>query len=257
VVNIDRGTLELLKNAKEEDLYISEISPLGISFNNVRGNSMDTEKEDRVRKGKPGSPCTKRFAAINREFTEKSLCTASRSYQKLKIRELDALGLNGEEYSKRYNAIVEKACICVGLGTSALLNHGLDTRLEGTTVAVCPGPNIAYFSEEVSLKEMADHIYGRINIIGRNDRPNLFVKEAQLYLEYLTSKMSEASDTLTDKQKAYFDEFAGNLKNGIAYYRALASSIEDSYGEIKRGLNQELDRLDAKIRSLFPSFTPA
>ena len=43
--SVDEQTLEVLCKAKEDDLYLSEISPLGVLFNNVRGNSMDIKKE--------------------------------------------------------------------------------------------------------------------------------------------------------------------------------------------------------------------
>ncbi|MBK9359099.1 MAG: hypothetical protein IPN08_17260 [Bacteroidales bacterium] len=65
------------------------------------------------------------------------------------------------EYEKAYKNITDKSCICVGLGTSALLVNNIETRTEGEGVSVCPGPNLAWFSQKTSLKEMVDHIYGR------------------------------------------------------------------------------------------------
>lgn len=57
--NVDDSTLEKLVAAKEEDLYLSDISPLGIPFNNLRNNTKDAEKEVLINKGRPGSSCPK------------------------------------------------------------------------------------------------------------------------------------------------------------------------------------------------------
>ena len=59
IVNVDEKTLKLLCDAKEEDLYISNISPLGVPFNNLRGNTKDIEKENYIGQNTPGNPCPK------------------------------------------------------------------------------------------------------------------------------------------------------------------------------------------------------
>ena len=41
---VDNPTLEKLIGAKEEDLYLSNISPLGVPFNTLKGNTKDVEK---------------------------------------------------------------------------------------------------------------------------------------------------------------------------------------------------------------------
>ena len=45
VMNVQQETVDLLSDAGEDDLYLSDVSPLGVPFNNVRGNSKDLEKE--------------------------------------------------------------------------------------------------------------------------------------------------------------------------------------------------------------------
>ena len=87
--------------------------------------------------------------------------------------------------------ITDKACLCIGLTASTLMVYGLDTKIEGTAVSICPGPNLAYFSGKYSLKEMVDHIYGRTNVMERTDRPNFFVKELKMYIDYLGGKMKK------------------------------------------------------------------
>ncbi len=54
------------------------------------------------------------------------------------------------------------------------------------------GPNMAYFSKEVSLKEMMEHIYGTKNIENHENRPNMFVKELELYVTYLTNQINDS-----------------------------------------------------------------
>jgi hypothetical protein len=86
VTNVEDHTLNLLADAKEDDLYLSGISPLGVPFNNLRGNTKDIEKQGFIDKDRPGSSCPKKFVEINKEFGEKAICVASRQYQFLKLR---------------------------------------------------------------------------------------------------------------------------------------------------------------------------
>jgi len=221
VVNVDENTLKLLSDAKEKDLYLSNTSPLGVPFNTLRNNTKDVEKQNWINSGKPGSPCPKKYGAINLE----GVCTGSRQYQRTKIKELEALDLNESEYKKAYDKITAKSCICVGLGTSVLLVNDLDIKVEGSAVSVCPGPNLAYFDKIVSLNEMVDHIYGRTNLLRDNNRPNMFINELVLYFNYLKTDMEEASKPLSGKQIDYFSNFKTNLLKGIEYYFSLVENL--------------------------------
>jgi len=250
VTNVDQTTINRLLDAKEDDLYLSHISPLGIPFNNLRGNSKDLEKKILIAKGRPGSSCPKKYIAINKEFTDQSICTASRQYQHLKIKELDSKPLNDEEYNAKYTKIVEKSCICVGLGTSALLIHDLDTKTEGKGVAICPGPNMAYFSKKMSLIEVTDHIYGRSNMISRIDRPNMFIKELNLYLDYLKNKIEEAQSETVKNQEKYLKAFAANLQEGINYYLDLFRNLKVSAQESKMNIISQFQLAVVNLQSL-------
>lgn len=240
VVNVDADTLQRMQNATEKDLYLSNISPLGVPFNSMRGNTKDLEKDKLIRAGMPGSRCPKKYVAMNTEFAEKGLCTASRQYQRLKIRQLEAENLPHSNYQARYNAIVDKSCICVGLGTSALLVNDLDTRAEGSGVSVCPGPNLAYFSRVMSLKEITDHIYGRANMMSRTDRPHMFIKEVNLYIDYLKSRITEARASLSIKQASYLSGFADNLNEGVSYYERLLESSAGAFKSLRGTMQGEL-----------------
>ena len=241
VTNVDDQTRNQLREAKEDDLYLSNISPLGIPFHSLKGNTKDIKKLSLIAKGKPGSSCPKKYLLSNTEYTEKIICTASRQYQYLKLNELDKEKLSSKEYKSEYDKIVEKSCICVGLGTSALLVNNLDTKIEGTGISVCPGPNMAYFSKKMSLNDITDHIYGRSNMITRTDRPNMFVKELNIYIDFLKNKIKETKASMTSKQKEYLLAFVKNLKEGINYYISLFGNLKEVFEETKSIILSDLN----------------
>lgn len=235
---VDVETLNQLAEAQEKDLYLSNISPLGIPFNNLRGNTKDEKKQLNIIKNRPGSACPKRHVALNTEFKKEGLCVASREYQFLKIKQLEEnINLNKIEQQKEIDKVTEKSCICVGLGTTALLNYGIETKREGKGVSVCPGPNLAYFNHKVSLSNMIDHIYGKVNIMKRTDRPNMFLKELDMYVTYLSNQIS---DQFNAKQSKTLTKFTNNLLEGINYYQQL---FQDNFSEILDQKTQTLKNL--------------
>src|SRR3569833_2270696 len=106
--NVDPETLKLLENASQGDYYLSNSSPLGILFNNFKGTSSERQRIDRINNNRPGSPCTKKYLVSNTEFTDEPICTASREYQDLKIKQLKSLGLPPAAYDEQLNAVTEK-----------------------------------------------------------------------------------------------------------------------------------------------------
>jgi len=226
-ISIDDKTLNQLSDAREEDLYLSNISPLGVPFNTLRGNTKDIEKDDYILQGKPGSLCPKQFVKLNTEFGDKALCTASRQYQTKKINELKSKGLPQTQFLKEYKNITDKSCICVGLSTGTLLVNNMDHKVEGPGVSVCPGPNMAYYEKKRSLLEMVNHIYGKTDILTRKDRPNMFVKELQLYLKYFKNQLSELTAESTKKEVITLRKFQKNLNAGIEYYLDMFDSVKE------------------------------
>ena len=249
-VTIDKESLELLTNAKEEDYYLSEVSPLGVSFNTVRGNSAEREREARIGNGKPGAPCVKKHLAFNNELGEDLLCTASTKYQKTKIDELLSKELPYEEMKDQFKAIVEKVCLCVGLANGALIDKGEKVNSVTKGVAICPGPNTAYFKKVVSLKEMVDHIYGRIDLVALKHRPNMFIKELELYVDYIKNKINENIKEQSAKQDKYIQKFIRNLEDGISYYEELFDEATSQLGEISEKAKTELQRLKTELVGL-------
>ena len=240
VTTVDDKTRQLLVDAREKDLYLSAISPLGVPFNSLRGNTKDVEKMELAKNGKPGSMCPKKYLVSNTEFTDKPICTASYRYQRLKIKELNAKELSVVEHKSMFNKIVEKSCLCLGLRTSTLLMNNLGTDGEKEGVSVCPGPNTAYFTRKMTLTEMVGHIYGKTNVISRTDRPNMFVKELGLYVDYLKNKIEETKNDMSLKQEKYLVNFAENLKEGVSYYQGLFTEAKDKFTDTKEEILLEL-----------------
>jgi len=241
---VDNETLQLLKDAEEEDVVLSKNSPLGVRFNYLKGTSSEKEKLSRIAKGKPGSPCTEKYLVSNTEFTTEPICTASRSYQEKKIAELKSLKLPSEVYEKQYQEVVSKECLCVGLSNSASVNYNIPLVKNLKAVTICPGPNIAYFNKVVTLKEMTDHIYGRTNILDNQERPHMFIKELKLNIDYLREQSSELKPDDKKQMKEPLD-FAKQLLTGIEYYR----SISDKISQTDR-FNVQLNELEAEINSI-------
>lgn len=221
---VDQTTLNLLANAREGDVVLSRNSPLGIRFNYLKGTTSEKEKLDRIEKGRPGSPCTEKHLVSNTEFTDDPICTASRTYQKRKIEQLNNLALPEPEYRKRYEDVVSKECLCIGLMNAAVHTYDLPPIKKLKAVTICPGPNIAYFDKVVSLREMVNHIYGRVNLLSSEDRPHMFINELNLNIRYLREQLSDMSGEI-DKAWREMRSFGKQLLEGISYYRNIVKQI--------------------------------
>jgi len=250
--NVDEETLELLSTACKDDFYISSSSPLGIPFNNFRKSTSERQRLERIAKGRPGSPCVKKFLSTNTEFTEQAICTASREYQNLKIKQLQAEGLEPEDFQTKFNEITEKICLCEGLASPAYLKNGIIKPKESTAVAICPGPNIAYFSGKFSLDEMVSHIYGKLNLLNDLDRPNLFINELNLYVEYLKKDISKHLQEMSEKKAKYVSKFKEQLQVGIDYYKQLVPMITDQTEVYRKKMLNELQEIEEQLQHLNP-----
>ena len=248
---VDKETLDLLCKAKKEDIVLSNNSPLGVRFHYLKGTSSDIEKQERIKNGKPGSPCTEKFLSFNTEFTEQPICSASRKYQNLKIAQLQAAGMPEEEYKQQVSDVLEKECLCIGLSNPAAKVYGLPFVKKLHAVTICPGPNIVYFTKVVSLQTMTDHIYGRTNIIDDTQRPHMFIAELGLYIKYLKEELKADEGKIFDKKrKKYYDEFTKNIAEGINYYRSLPGVAKTNKEMFNVGLYTaqiELDEMNKMI----------
>lgn len=255
--NVDQTTLQKLCAATENDIELSEVSPLGVPFNNLKESPSELEKRRRIDLGRPGSACPKSYLVSNREFTEMPICTASRQYQKLKLDQLQTLALDPLDFKQRSAQVVRKACICNDLAESPLINHKITKNGNAPKrfTAICPGPNIAYFSKIVSLAEMVGHIYGRINLLNGVARPNMFIKELQLNVEYFIKEVKKIAPSPSPKQIEYVNEFKKNLLEGIEYYRALFPRMIEETENCRAQTLAELQKFKERLDDFIAEHT--
>lgn len=227
VTSLDAETLQSLANANPDDFYLSNASPLGVPFHNFKPSSAEQQRKDRIERNRPGSPCHKKYLTFNTEYTDRPICTASRQYQHLKLKEAQAKYGTGDEYRDAAARIMEKDCLCDGLAAPAVAKNHIKTKYKLKATTVCPGPNLAYFSRISTLQEMVSHIYGRADVLNSLFRPNLFVNELRLYMDYFGKEIDLRKRGLSERKDSYFRVFQENLKNGIQYYRDMVPRMKD------------------------------
>ena len=249
---VDDETLALLAKATNDDIVLSNNSPLGVRFHYLKGTSSDIEKQGRIINDKPGSPCTEKHLAFNTEFTTEPICTASQKYQKQKIEQLKSLNLPENEYKEQLTEVLDKECLCIGLSNAASKVYKVPFLKKLEAVTICPGPNIANFSNIVSLQTMVDYIYGRNNDLTNDTRPHVFIAELRLYINFLAEQVAKDAGSLVDaKRKKYLNEFYKNMENGIAYYRQLEGVTQ----RFKAQFDAALDKASEDLARLHCQFS--
>ncbi|MEN4760768.1 hypothetical protein ABEG63_10580 [Chryseobacterium sp. C39-AII1] len=221
--SVDSETRNLLLQSKEKDFYLSNLSPLGVPFNTVKGTSNEIIRKKKEKKNRYGSSCPKKLLALSKEYSSEGICIASKKFQDIKFTELETekQQLNEIEYQNRKENIAEKACLCVGLVNSAYIENNLEIRGEKQGVVICPGPNLAFFDQEVSLSKMVQHIYGNDDILGDKNRPNMFINELKMYVEHLKKELNDFTGNVTKTQIKKWNTFKQNLLLGVEYYENL------------------------------------
>jgi hypothetical protein len=248
--NVDEATLMNLTQSSADDFYVSAASPLGVPFNNYRLSSAEIQRQERIDKGRPGSPCKKKYLVSNTEFTEQPICTASREYQNLKIKQLKAMSLSEQEYQSEFDKVTQKLCLCEGLVTSVYIKNDMLERKDNTAVAICPGPNLAYFSKVMSLDEMVKHIYGKINLLQGVNRSSLFLNELNLYVEYLKKDIQSHINRLDTKKIKQLEKFKEQLLLGVEYYKDLTAHFSNQTEQYLKRFSDELMNIEAQLQSI-------
>ena len=252
VMNLDGDHLKKLSEAKKSDVYLSDASPLNVLFWNIGNSAAELARKARIAKGRPGSPCVNKHAALNTEFTEIPQCTAGISYQKTKLAALAKENLPAKLFERKKQFILDKACICHDLAGAATKTLGIDAK---ALTALTPGPNIINFSKISNLKEMVDHIYGRINLITSEKREHMFLTEIELYIEQFKAKFDDISlGFIVNEGKKQLVELGTNLLEGIAYYKELsdkfAKETRDSFVLTLESLKLEVIAINKKVEIL-------
>ena len=250
VTRVDDTTRELLRQAQGADLYMSDVSPLGIPFNNVHNTGSEIWTRKRAAEGRPGSPCPNRFLLSNTEFTEKPICLASREYQKTKLKEIDMMDISDDEKARLCKKVVEKTCICDHLGNGALITLGI-AKEENSPQSICPGPNIEWFGKFYTLVEMVDHIYGRGSSLVSSKRPHMFAKEIVMYVDYFERMAADFS--LTPITKKALLEFKNNLEAGLDFCLEIAHKPPYP-GENISSISDCVEREKIRLKSICNGF---
>ncbi|QJD95259.1 hypothetical protein HH214_04900 [Mucilaginibacter robiniae] len=248
--NVDDETLQQLTVATQDDYFVSNSSPLGVLFNNFKRSTAEKQRLLRIEKGRPGSPCTKKYLCTNTEFTELPICTASREYQNLKIKQLSSQNLPEADYQQQVDTLTEKVCLCEGLCTSAYIKNDVLKPRESAAVSICPGPNLAYFYQTYSLDEMIKHIYGGLNLLEGVTRPHVFINELNLYIDYLQKSMTTQVKDWSDKKQKYFSNFKKQLQTGIQYYRQLIPELMDQTVDFIGSFNDDLSQSETRLNQI-------
>ncbi len=242
VTNVDDVHLDKLSAAGNCDVYLSDRSPLGVPFWSLRNSASEETRRQRIIANKPGSPCPKGYAVSDTEFTKVPICSASRTYQRLKLEQFAESDISSQKLGTKKNAVLAKSCICQDLAGCVTLKNGLD---KDARPAVCCGPNIVNFTKVASLEEMISHIYGRLSLLTDPDRPHMFIRELSLYIDYFRGELQKRSEGLLDKTAKYFLEFKRNLMNGMEYYQSLAEQISLEQRErFFKNLNSLFEEMD-------------
>ncbi|MEO8240082.1 MAG: hypothetical protein ABI576_18390 [Flavobacterium sp.] len=246
----DEATRKLLMSASEKDFYRSNISPLGVPFNTIKGTTNENIKRHRIAKNKAGSSCPKKLLALNTDYAKEGICTASRKYQQLKLQELEKIKgtVSLVKWKEKEAEITVKSCLCVGLANTAYLENDIEIKGEKQGVVICPGPNLAYFDKEVSLDEMVRHINGYESVLAEGYRPNMFIKELQLYVDYLKEEIEKTIE-VTKKHIKKWQTFKANLLEGIAYYNSTFEQIT-FFASDKSVLQDELCCYEQQITNI-------
>ncbi|MEX1062158.1 MAG: hypothetical protein WEC12_01030 [Balneolaceae bacterium] len=247
---VDEETRELLAQAREEDLYLSGVSPLGVPFNNIRNTGSHKWHQDRISSDKPGSPCPKGYLKSNTEFTEQPICTASTQYQLLKLEQIGQLECEESQKEKIRTEVLDKACLCDHLGNGSLIDLNILNQKRAPQ-AICPGPNIAWFDRTYSLQEMTDHIYGRRDSLVPPERPHMFAKEMVMYVDYFKELSEQSEDSKGSLKK--LSRFRTNLEEGMNVCLSIAESdpfADENLNSIYETVARQRNRLQNIYREL-------
>ena len=247
--SVDEDTLQRILASKKSDYFLSHASPLGVPFNNLRTSSGEDQRKSRIENNRPGSPCYKKFLSFSTEFTEKPICTASRQYQNLKTKLFQTGTISQADLADT----LAKDCLCEGLSAPAILANGGEPKRNLNAVTICPGPNLAYFKGVFSLKEMVDHIYGKIRLQLDYERPHVFVKELQLYVDYLKNEWEKLGPEVNSKQASYLEKFKANLQKGTEYYQSLIDQIQLDTEDVIQKMKDQLYEALTQLEELKPA----
>src|SRR5690606_3971709 len=97
---------------------------------------------------------------------------------------------------------------------------------------------------------MVAHIYGKVNLLLNVNRPNMFINELNLYVDYLKKYIETNLQSLTDKKAKYFTRFKEQMEKGIQYYKELIPKISNQTESYRLKMLEELKDLENRLSEI-------
>lgn len=163
--------------------------------------------------------------------------------------EANKINISLENYEKAKQNITVKSCLCVGLANASYLENNIKIKGQDQGVVICPGPNIAYFNQEVSLAKMIQHIYGNDSVLQNPNRPHFFIKELKMYIDYLKNDIQAIGEEINNAKTKKLEAFKSNLLDGIGYYQNLFAVISN-FETIKKEISKQFELLKNEINNI-------
>jgi hypothetical protein len=84
-------------------------------------------------------------------------------------------------------------------------------------------------------------------LISVSDRPNVFVNELRLYINYLKNETGKRLGSLTTNEHRYLTRFRRNLQEGIEYYRSLVPAMAKETDRYRSIMWMQLRELELEL----------
>jgi hypothetical protein len=91
------------------------------------------------------------------------------------------------------------------------------------------------------------HIYGRCNLLNETVRPNMFVSELKMYIDYLGNQIGDTVLGIIERKMSYFQEFRANLDDGILFYHQMVPFLVEYTQEYRDQMVRELVALKDEL----------
>lgn len=96
---------------------------------------------------------------------------------------------------------------------------------------------------------MVQHIYGNTTVLRSNNRPNLFVKELKMYIDYLKNDIQSIAEEINNAKTKKLELFKNNLLEGIEYYQDLFSNISN-FETIKKEVISQFENYKNELHAI-------
>src|SRR5260370_5785804 len=95
---------------------------------------------------------------------------------------------------------------------------------------------------------MVNHIYGILDLLEKVKRPHVFIKELNLYIDYLQEELKTHLKDLNDKKRKHLNGFKAQLQEGIDYYKQLFEKWPDQASDLLQTFYNELNVSENKLK---------